>query len=489
MVDDQIQRVLEQERVRVPEENTSVSEDLPLLCKSCSLVSALYVYNGKPVCGVCMVRPGFGRRMLSTKRSSGRLAVSASAELPVSVGRAFLVLAALLMAVVLFFRETNLFPRRQNVRDHMMDLRKQLFVTTFPIDDHFSATFPRLVTIRNPHTVNFYCLTDFVDSSQCETVLPHVSTNPLNDYFSFVPGTLTTDMGDTSVFMSGPWYCGDFGIGMWMSRMFSYVSDCISAGTSMTRTWILPDCDVLSHSDRQYVQIDYMSLDHMFKEQYRVSVVLWIETRFSRPYSGTIKNRRPSSTNTVMYKRSLVKSSHSRKKWRQKKRYRPERKHMSMASCSSESTRVRNVVYGCLWVLFFVFSDGGQPFFDVICSRILLLLYTCLYCVMLLLLLMCGSVARTYWASLVDLFELLHFSDVDVLDFFLVLMQFPDPLPAVRTVILQYRDSSVRVLVCWSMWFFIVSAEVADVILMIRGTYIWFCVKCRLLIQDMFLQC
>ena len=83
---------------------------------------------------------------------------------------------------------------------------------------------------------------------------------------------------------------------------------------------------------------------------------------------------------------------------------------------------------------------------------------------------------------------MLHFRDVDVLDFFLVLMQFPDPLPAVRTVILQYRGSSVRVLVCWSMWFLIVSAEVADVILMIRGTYIWFCVKCRLLIQDMVLQ-
>ena len=388
--------------------------------------------------------------------------------LPVCVGRTCLVLVALLIGVVLFLRESTVFPRRQTVRGQVRDLRNQMLVSTFPINDHFSTTYPRLLRIRSADAFKCPCLAvDFVDSSQCATGWSHVTSDTTSYYFSFVPGTLSSYTGDTSVFKSGPWYYGDFG----MSRFCAYASDCILAGTSIITSWILPVCDVIPRSYREYGPIDYTSLDHMFKEQYRVSVVLWIETPFSRPHYGRIKNHRPSSTSTVLYKRSLLTSSHSRKKWSQKRRYTPERKHMSAASWSSESTRVRNVVYGCLWLFFFVFSDGGQPFIDVICSRLLLLLYTCVYCVLLLLFLMCGSVVRTYWPSLVDLFKLIHFCDVDILHFFLVLMQFPDPIPGVRAVIQQYRYSSVRVLVYWSMWFLIVSAEVTHVILMIRGKY------------------
>ena len=83
-------------------------DTFPLLCKTCNWETAADVYNGKPVCYSCMAKPGFGRRIPKPKYSSSRGPVTTPADL--YWDRVFSVLAALLLAFVLFFRVTLLLP-------------------------------------------------------------------------------------------------------------------------------------------------------------------------------------------------------------------------------------------------------------------------------------------------------------------------------------------------------------------------------------------
>ena len=80
------------------------------------------------------------------------------------------------------------------------------------------------------------------------------------------------------------------------------------------------------------------------------------------------------------------------------------------------------------------------------------------------------------------LFASLQVYDKDVVNFCREIKHFPDPIPVVRSLLLKYRDASVRFLFYWSLWYFIVSVEVTDVLIIIRGEYLSFCTNSRFIL-------
>lgn len=393
----------------------------------------------------------------------------------------FYILGFILLAVILIFGAT-IVSRQSSVHEHLSALHDNGVMERSSVQAHFSRTFHRMLYLRSaeptaPEMFAWYCAS--VDVPPVVSTRAPVASLVVTEYFSFVPGHMfvyTTDQDkDVIVYTSGPWYVVN--LGARLSYALSLASTVISAATSTTVASILPGCAVNTTAQREWGPIDYMYLDHLFSQEYRVSVVLWTETQLCYTFSEKIPIRRSSSRTTVLYKQSIETKRRSRKKWKQKRRFIAHPKIQKQCSPEPVSGNVRVKFMVLTWLLFSVFSEGGHPFIDVIRYRILLFLYICLWSALLVGVQICCTMLRTYWRFLLQIWGSLDWAYMDMLRFLLVLnqsMQYPDPLPDVRSSLLAVRYSFSRIFTFWSLWFLFASTEFSNAMCKCRRTSVLF---------------